>query len=89
MHQHGLKAHCFTFRNEWTKLYWESGQVTKLRIQKSEMGRNVQDPYSELEEHLALGVDGFFTDFPLTARRFLNYKGILCGELSNSCPTLT
>ena len=48
--------------------------------------KNVQDPYSELEEHLALGVDGFFTDFPLTARRFLNYKGILCGEPSNSCP---
>jgi len=75
VHQHGLKAHCFTFRNEWMKLYWESGQ----------------DPYSELEEHLALGVDGFFTDFPLTARRFLNYKGILCGEPSNSChpPILT
>jgi len=70
VHRHGLKAHCFTFRNEWMKLYWENGQ----------------DPYSELEEHLALGVDGFFTDFPLTARRFLNYKGLLCGKPHNACP---
>ena len=32
VHQHGLKAHCFTFRNEWTKLYWENGQVTGFKI---------------------------------------------------------
>lgn len=59
---HGLKAHCFTFRNEWFKLYWDHGQ----------------DPYSQLKEFLDLGTDGYFSDFPLTTRRFLNYEGILC-----------
>ena len=52
VHDHGLKAHGFTFRNEWRKLYWEHGQ----------------DPYSQLEEFLELGIDGYFTDFPLTVR---------------------
>jgi len=70
VHQHGLKAHCFTFRNEWMKLYWDHGQ----------------DPYSQLEEFLALGTDGYFSDFPLTTRRFLHYKGILC-QPSKSLPS--
>ncbi|XP_023330055.1 glycerophosphodiester phosphodiesterase GDPD5 [Eurytemora carolleeae] len=26
VHEHGLKAHAFTFRNEWMKLYWDHGQ---------------------------------------------------------------
>ena len=26
VHRHGLKAHGFTFRNEWQKLYWDHGQ---------------------------------------------------------------
>ena len=52
VHQHGLVAHCWTFKNEWNNMYWENGQ----------------DPYSEMEEFLQLGVDGFFTDFPLSAR---------------------
>jgi len=64
VHSHGLKVHCFTFRNEWMKLYWESGQ----------------DPYSDLEEFLALGNDGYFSDFPLTVRRFLHYKRKLCSK---------
>lgn len=67
VHQHGLKAHCFTFRNEWMKLYWEHGQ----------------DPYSQFEEFLKLGTDGYFSDFPLTIRRFLHYKGILCSPSSS------
>jgi len=68
VHDHKLKAHVWTFRNEWMNLYWEDGQ----------------DPYSQMEEFLALGTDGFFTDFPLTARRFFHYKGVLCGRQSNS-----
>ena len=68
------------------KLYWENGQVEEeLSILRGILNK-LQDPYSELEEHLALGVDGFFTDFPLTARRFLNYKGLLCGKPDNACP---
>eukprot|EP00090_Calanus_glacialis_P015355 TRINITY_DN2423_c0_g1_i4.p1 TRINITY_DN2423_c0_g1~~TRINITY_DN2423_c0_g1_i4.p1 ORF type:complete len:412 (-),score=121.17 TRINITY_DN2423_c0_g1_i4:165-1400(-) len=67
VHEHGLKAHCFTFRNEWMKLYWEHGQ----------------DPYSQLEEFLELGTDGYFSDFPLTIRRFLHYKDMLCSPSSS------
>ena len=26
VHSHNLKAHGFTFRNEWMKLYWDHGQ---------------------------------------------------------------
>merc|ERR1711972_613614 len=64
VHDHGLKAHAFTFRNEYMKLYWDHGQ----------------DPYSQMEEFLDLGLDGYFTDFPLTARRFLHYKDRLCSS---------
>jgi len=67
VHKHGLKAHCFTFRNEWMKLYWDHGQ----------------DPYSQLEEFLELGTDGYFSDFPLTIRRFLHYKDMLCSPSSS------
>ena len=68
------------------KLYWENGQVEEILSIIWGIFNKLQDPYSELEEHLALGVDGFFTDFPLTARRFLNYKGLLCGKPHNACP---
>jgi len=64
VHDHGWKAHAFTFRNEWMKLYWDHGQ----------------DPYSQMEEFLDLGLDGYFSDFPLTARRFLHYKNRLCSS---------
>ena len=51
-HDHGLKAHGWTFNNEWMSLYWDHGQ----------------DPYSLLEEFYDLGIDGYFADFPLTVR---------------------
>jgi len=70
---HGLKVHAFTFRNEWMKLYWDHGQ----------------DPYSQLEEFHKLGLDGYFSDFPLTIRRFLHYKGELCGSLASSTNPLS
>ena len=72
VHQHGLKAHGFTFRNEWRKLYWEHGQ----------------DPYSQLEEFYDLEIDGYFSDFPLTIRRFLKYKGVLCSSSPSSVPSV-
>lgn len=68
VHKHDLKVHCFTFRNEWMKLYWQHGQ----------------DPYSQLEEFLELGTNGYFSDFPLTIRRFLHYKNMLCGPSQGS-----
>jgi glycerophosphoryl diester phosphodiesterase len=61
-HRRGLAVHCYTFKNEWTGLYWQSGQ----------------DPYAELDEFIELGTDGFFADFPLTVRRFLHWRGLLC-----------
>merc|ERR1712098_226153 len=72
VHKHGLKAHCFTFRNEWMKLYWDHGQ----------------DPYSQLEEFLDLGTDGYFSDFPLSARRFLHYKNKLCSSSATGSTAL-
>jgi len=68
IHAHGLKAVGFTFRNEWMKLFWDHGQ----------------DPYSQLKEFLNLGIDGYFTDFPLTVRRFLYYEDLLCGPKGSS-----
>lgn len=69
VHDHGLKAHAFTFRNEWMKLYWDHGQ----------------DPYSQLKQFYDLGLDGYFTDFPLTVRRFLHYENVLCLSSGASC----
>merc|ERR1711972_585450 len=68
VHDHGLKAHAFTFRNEYMKLYWDHGQ----------------DPYSQLKDFLDLGIDGYFTDFPLTVRRFLHYEDLLCTPLDST-----
>ena len=55
-HKAGLDVHAFTFRNEDEKLLFEYGQ----------------DPYNEFEKFLNLGIDGYFTDFPATAKRFLD-----------------
>ena len=55
-HDAGMDVHVFTFRNEDEKLLFEYGQ----------------DPYNEFEKFLSLGIDGYFTDFPATAKRFLD-----------------
>ena len=55
-HDAGMDVHVFTFRNEDEKLLFEYGQ----------------DPFNEYQTFLDLGIDGFFTDFPSTANRFLN-----------------
>jgi len=51
----GLKVHVFTLRNEGMFLPWSDGC----------------DPQVELDRFAKLGVDGFFTDFPATAVRYL------------------
>ena len=33
-----------------------------------------QDPYMEYDLHLSIGVDGYFSDFPQTARQFIKWK---------------
>ena len=57
-HAIGKQVHVFTFRNEYMHLLWDYGQ----------------DPYTEYDFHLSMGVDGYFSDFPRTARQFLNWK---------------
>ena len=42
VHEHGYKAHVFTFRNEWQKLYWDHGQDPyRYRL----LTLSGQDPY--------------------------------------------
>ncbi|CAH1782656.1 unnamed protein product [Owenia fusiformis] len=55
-HAHGLKVHTYTLRNEDRFLLWDYGQ----------------DPYQEYEKLLSVGIDGMFTDFPLTMKRYLD-----------------
>ena len=57
-HAIGKQVHVFTFRNEYMHLLWDYGQ----------------DPYTEYDFHLSMGIDGYFSDFPRTARQFLNWK---------------
>ena len=51
-------VHVFTFRNEYMHLVWEYGQ----------------DPYTEYDFYLSMGIDGYFSEFPRTARQFFDWK---------------
>ena len=49
-----------------------------------------QDPYSQLEEFYDLGIDGYFSDFPLTIRcgsymcsSQINYHSLFCRRFLN------
>ena len=57
-HARGKQIHVYTFRNEYIHLVWEYGQ----------------DPYTEYDFYHSMGIDGYFTDFPRTARQFLKWK---------------
>ena len=57
-HKIGKDIHVYTFRNEYIHLAWDYGQ----------------DPYTEYDYFLSMGIDGFFTDFSRTARQFLQWK---------------
>ena len=57
-HKYNLKVHAYTFRNEDRYLAWNF----------------TQDPYNEYETYFNTQVDGFFTDFPSTLKRFLDMK---------------
>lgn len=59
LHSHGLSVFSWTFRNEYEELSsWEDGQ----------------DPYLEYQRFLDVGLDGYFTDFPGSLRRFFDAK---------------
>ena len=51
-------VHVYTFRNEYMHLVWEYGQ----------------DPSTEYDFYLSMGIDGYFSEFPRTARQFLDWK---------------
>ena len=57
-HQAGLRVHPWTFRAE--------NYFLPRRWRKGINPRGAGDLPSEIAHHLALGVDGFFTDFPAT-----------------------
>ena len=57
-HAMGKQIHVYTFRNEYMHLVWEYGQ----------------DPYTEYDFYHSMGIDGYFSDFPRTARQFLKWK---------------
>ena len=57
-HAMGKLVHAYTFRNEYMNLVWEYGQ----------------DPYTEYDFYLNMGLDGYFSEFPRTLRQFLQWK---------------
>ena len=57
-HEHGLRVHVFTMRNEDDFLPWDFQQ----------------DPVNEYNLYLDMGVDGIFTDFPETMKRVLDAR---------------
>ena len=57
-HAKGKRIHVYTFRNEHMHLLWDYGQ----------------DPYTEYDFYLSLEIDGYFSEFPLTAKQFLKSK---------------
>ena len=58
VHGMGKQICVYTFQNEYNHMVWDYGQ----------------DPYNEYELFLGMGIDAFITDFPATARQFLNWK---------------
>ena len=57
-HKYNLKVHAFTFRNEDKYLAWNY----------------TQDPYNEYQTFLNTKIDGYFTDFPGSLKRFLDME---------------
>ena len=57
-HKYNLKVHAYTFRNEDRYLAWNY----------------TQDPYNEYETFLNIQIDGYFTDFPASLKKFLDMK---------------
>ena len=55
-HKYNLKVHPYTFRNEDQYLAWNY----------------TQDPYNEYDTFLKIPIDGYFTDFPGTLKKFLD-----------------
>lgn len=64
--KHHLKVHAYTFRNENKYLAWNY----------------TQDPYNEYEAFFKAKIDGYFTDFPSSLKRFLDEK---LNTQSNQC----
>ena len=65
--ENGMLIHVYTFAHDQDEFSWTYGK----------------DPYLEYQSHFNIGIDGYFTDFPGTAKRFLNVKG-RCHQSVNS-----
>lgn len=61
-HAVGLRVHPYTMRNEHEYLAWDYRQ----------------DPQLEYQDFFEIGVDGLFTDFPLTYSSFLDHTYKVC-----------
>jgi len=71
-HSYGVKVHPWTFRNENKYLLYDYES----------------DPYLEYEKFYQLGVDGYFTDFSATCKRFLDSKKTESLDCSNNSSLL-
>lgn len=69
-HKYNLKVHAYTFRNEDKYLAWNY----------------TQDPFNEYETFLNIPVDGYFTDFPATLKKFLDMEYPTPAASSPPCP---
>lgn len=58
IHDRDMEVTLYTFRNEYDFLFFDYGQ----------------DPYEEYQLFYDMGIDGFFTEFPLSLKRFLEWK---------------
>ena len=65
--ENGLVTHVYTFAQDQDDLPWSYGK----------------DPYLEFHSYVNIGIEGFFVDFPATAKRILRPDGD-CGGNSNS-----
>lgn len=69
-HKYNLKVHAYTFRNEDRYLAWNY----------------TQDPFNEYETFLNIPIDGYFTDFPATLKKFLHIEYPTPAASSPPCP---
>ena len=69
-HKYNLKVHAYTFRNEDRYLAWNY----------------TQDPLNEYETFLNIPIDGYFTDFPSTLKKFLDMEYPTPAASSPPCP---
>ena len=64
----GILTHVYTFAHDEDHFPWNYGK----------------DPYLEYQFYADMGIDGFFTDFPATAKRFLEARSYRSGNINSA-----